>query len=763
MGVPQFFHWLVTHYENELLSNKFPHSGKRPDILYLDFNCAIHPAVKGGDYATLDEMYEAVCRYLLKIIREIYKIPTDRSATSPDEMTVYIAVDGVAPMGKMKQQRYRRYKAVKDRSEMDSIDRKHQRYQPAKHDFNMISPGTEFMNGLTRSLNQFIATTLKQDYPHIKVIFDDASNPGEGEHKIMHHIRTATKPSDRVMVYGLDSDLIFLTLLHYRPYFCLFREQIHFTRDKKKDKDKDKATSSSSDEDDFTFLNLTTFRKILLAVMNPKMTKSKLNEWGILKPYQERLSEFKQEIFDIDTFSSPAPATATSIPQSSAYKPIPVVGSGQPSPSPSTSASLTSPPSNPQFISKQQTETLKDEMRKQDLEYINDVDGVDAIPDQLSVNLLIDYMVICIFLGNDFLPHIPSLKIKDGGLERVINSYKITQARLPNQTLVNSHNATATTTTMNAKFLYEYVRTLGDYEETDLTMQVEAMQVRLRKWKFRLFNMTDPYEKDVARWEYIEDQWQDKIQYGRANWKARYYGHYLQSTGIEESTRMVENYLMGLEWNLRYYLGNSVKDPAHTLETCPDWLWKYNYLVAPPVSDIFKYLQSNKPSLPQITYRGPVTTDVQLLLILPPQSSGLLKLELQGLMTSPDSPVSFQYPTDFKIDLHNHRFRWECYPILPPVDLKSTELAVKTILDPRLKQFPIRLPTPTEPKINIIPQVKQEIASTVKEVKEEPKKKLVFKKPLATLVEKPIEPIEASTETPSIISKKMTLKLKSKK
>lgn len=236
---------------------------------------------------------------------------------------------------------------------------------------------------------------------------------------------------------------------------------------------------------------------------------------------------------------------------------------------------------------------------------------------------------------------------------------------------------------------------------------------------------------------------------------------------------MVENYLTGLEWNLRYYLGNSVKDPAQTLETCPDWLWKYNYLVAPPVSDIFKYLQStqssqssqspsqsNKSSLPQIAYRGPVTTDVQLLLILPPQSSGLLKLELQGLMTSPDSPVSFQYPMDFKIDLHNHRFRWECYPILPPTDLKSTELAVKAILDPRLKQFPIRLPgggtqpAPQEPpKINIVPQVLVPIVEP-----QEPKKKLVFKKPLAAIVEKPTEPTEPQIET-----KKVTLKLKSKK
>ena len=43
---------------------------------------------------------------------------------------VYIAVDGVAPMGKMKQQRMRRYKSVLEKKEWDT---------------NAISPGTYFM------------------------------------------------------------------------------------------------------------------------------------------------------------------------------------------------------------------------------------------------------------------------------------------------------------------------------------------------------------------------------------------------------------------------------------------------------------------------------------------------------------------------------------------------------------------------------------------------------------------------------------------
>jgi 5'-3' exonuclease len=676
MGVPQFFHWLVTHYENELLSDNFPHANKRPNILYLDFNCAIHPAVKSGDYATLDDMYVAVCNYLQKIISEIYKI----SPTPSSKMTVYIAVDGVAPMGKMKQQRYRRYKAVKDRAELDSIDRKHQRYTVAKHDFNMISPGTEFMNGLTTALNTFIQTTLKEKYPDISVILDDASNPGEGEHKIMHHIRTKTSPDDNVMVYGLDSDLIFLTLLHYRPYLCLFREKIHFSNKFSKDKD--------NDDNKFTFLNLTTFRKIILAVMDQKMTKSKLNEWGILKPYQERVSEFKQELFDIDSFNIPTISN-------SPYKPIPVCDPTTPIPVCDTSTPI-SYQSKSKIVNQSSNQSkpimtssrskVQDEMRKQDLEYIDQLDDANPNNKDYYDRLIIDYMMICIFLGNDFLPHIPSLKIKDGGLERVINSYKITQARLPNQTLIikqpttnSTTNRTNSTNGINEKFLLEFLHTLSDYEDVDLTLQVEAMQVRLKKWKFRLNGITDPYEKDLTRWEYVEDQWQDKIQYSMSNWKSRYYNHYINTILPEESDRMIENYLTGLVWNLQYYLGNDASEQM--IDTCPDWLWKYNYLVAPPVSDIYRYLQINLNKgfleTSNIEWRGPVTTDVQLLLILPPQSVKLLKPEYQCLMTNPDSPIIFQYPTDFKINLQGQRFRWECYPILPPIDPHLTSISLR--------------------------------------------------------------------------------------
>ena len=37
MGVPQFFHWLVTHHESELLRDIYP-DAKPAEYFFLDFN-----------------------------------------------------------------------------------------------------------------------------------------------------------------------------------------------------------------------------------------------------------------------------------------------------------------------------------------------------------------------------------------------------------------------------------------------------------------------------------------------------------------------------------------------------------------------------------------------------------------------------------------------------------------------------------------------------------------------------------------------------
>ena len=86
---------------------------------------------------------------------------------------LYIAIDGIAPKGKMKQQRMRRFKKAIETKYSDE----------KSWDTNAISPGTFFMKRLNNVLKEFLKSCSKN------IILSDSDERGEGEHKILRYIR----------------------------------------------------------------------------------------------------------------------------------------------------------------------------------------------------------------------------------------------------------------------------------------------------------------------------------------------------------------------------------------------------------------------------------------------------------------------------------------------------------------------------------------------------------------------------------------------
>jgi 5'-3' exonuclease len=123
--------------------------------------------------------------------------------------TVVMAVDGVVPMAKIRQQRLRRFKSVW----LAAKERELGVRTGESWDTNSITPGTEFMEALGRTLGALCASKG----PGWSV--SDASEEGEGEQKIMKWAReqpASALDGKRIAVYGLDADLIVLCLLHSR-------------------------------------------------------------------------------------------------------------------------------------------------------------------------------------------------------------------------------------------------------------------------------------------------------------------------------------------------------------------------------------------------------------------------------------------------------------------------------------------------------------------------------------------------------------------
>lgn len=199
MGVPGFFVWLMKHNVNDNIILK-----KLENIhnLYFDANCLFHP--KCFDilklYSNITDtikLEELMIKRILKYIQYIIDF------VNPSDL-IYIAVDGVAPIAKINQQRKRRYKSVIDNQYTEKMNEKYKIQKNTSWSNIVITPGTEFMKKLDLAINTYFKSNKK-------VIYSSYKECGEGEHKIIRYIKENIK-NKRNVIYGLDADLIFLSM-----------------------------------------------------------------------------------------------------------------------------------------------------------------------------------------------------------------------------------------------------------------------------------------------------------------------------------------------------------------------------------------------------------------------------------------------------------------------------------------------------------------------------------------------------------------------
>ncbi len=226
MGIPSYFRKLVGQYKGLIRRDK---PGGAVGWLMFDFNCLVYHVLARPDCpvysADRHEVWEGqfldeVARYALKVIRAVE--PT---------AGVYIAVDGVAPMAKIRQQRMRRFKgtSVKQDGEAEATTEAQPR---TSWDKNAITPGTRFMEKLSARLQRLIGDHQPAGQ---RWLLSDATEAGEGEQKIMGQLRAGlcggAGRTDSVVVYGLDADLIVLSMWTRTEIFpdrpmWLFRERV---------------------------------------------------------------------------------------------------------------------------------------------------------------------------------------------------------------------------------------------------------------------------------------------------------------------------------------------------------------------------------------------------------------------------------------------------------------------------------------------------------------------------------------------------------
>lgn len=229
MGVKHFFYWL---------KNKFPECMKTIhrnsllevtiDNLYIDMNGIFHTAAqKSFEYGN----YKPQARLLgnrnhpRKSYRELEELLYKEVAIQIEyylnfckpQKRLIMCVDGPAPLSKQNQQRQRRFRSASEQTEN------------TRFDSTCISPGTKFMNNLTKYINWYIKKRITEslEWKKIEIIFSNEKVEGEGEAKCFKYIRNHGKNEESHCVIGNDADLIMLALSTQKPKMYIVREDMY--------------------------------------------------------------------------------------------------------------------------------------------------------------------------------------------------------------------------------------------------------------------------------------------------------------------------------------------------------------------------------------------------------------------------------------------------------------------------------------------------------------------------------------------------------
>ena len=262
------------------------------------------------------------------------------------------------------------------------------------------------------------------------------------------------------------------------------------------------------------------------------------------------------------------------------------------------------------------------------------------------------YVVLTFLLGNDFLPNLSYLRLRDNGLETLMNAYRHTyKSHLTHILLENNE--------LNLSFLISLLDTLSLTEDASFE---KAEHEYFKRNPPNIMSMIPIHNRNTLTFEskkiefypmfhkFTNRLFGDKMQ----GWRTNYYFHLFdQDPHTSIVTNVCASYIKGLVWCCDYYFKQST-----------NWAWFYKYNYSPTILDVYNY-SSGLNKIPIFTKediganKNYITVDEQLLMVIPPSSKFILYNNDHKQYTSDVTkglvhlfPVDFDIITYMKSQLH---------------------------------------------------------------------------------------------------------------
>ena len=355
-----------------------------------------------------------------------------------------------------------------------------------------------------------------------------------------------------------------------------------------------------------------------------------------------------------------------------------------------------------------------------------------------------DFVFLCFLVGNDFLPNLPSLKIREGAIDSLIYLYKKKLPEMKNY-LTNGSGK------LNLNECEKLFKILSLIEDKFFKKEIESRvadenfrknnpvlfgkkqkpkildafrsiptiggENKNNKEKYKLkkndrgnndeIDLTDiigniiTIEKDERlkrdfNLEELKRHGADKMK------------QIIKEEIYEENNKKVDEYVDEIklgqkDWKDRYYrqkfhVSPSVNDKAfndlklkikkYYIEgLC--WVFEYYYNGCVSWSWFYPFhyapFASDLINLNELKINfelsRPFYAFEQLLSVLPPYSADALPPCFRNLMRDPLSPIADFYPSNIKLDINNQPYAWMGVNLLPFIDADRIQKVVKTIID----------------------------------------------------------------------------------
>lgn len=271
------------------------------------------------------------------------------------------------------------------------------------------------------------------------------------------------------------------------------------------------------------------------------------------------------------------------------------------------------------------------------------------------------YVVLCFLLGNDFLPHAPTLSLKKNGYEEILRAAKDTFDIFPMGAVVS---AVASPNRVFVPFIADVITRLAKHEDGKI---MKINEDYLRKKPSMKADTADAYPLLEETKDKLASMIHQSSQPKR--WRSLYYKHlfFVRMDDTSVIANACDSFVQGVCWTYAYY--KRLPKPF-------DWYYPYGY--PPSLLDLSNHLQGSSPQAWEDLqtqwseeHRTPKFLDpaVQLLCILPLESQHLIPYKYRSWMTDHNHGIAFMFPKTYAIQTYLHTHLWECVPVLPPLDI----------------------------------------------------------------------------------------------